>query len=109
MKKILFVALCFIALSSKAQIDTVKGAILVQPLVVNALQKDTVYQLTWTAFGLTRDTGVGCNTYVQFYDRKGNAIHQANCPIPWDTVKYWGTDDAIIDKYILFKFGLTKK
>lgn len=119
MKKILFLALCFIAVSAttKAQdtttpksfIDTVKGAILIQPIVINAMAKDTAYQLTWTAFDVTRAENAGCNTYVQIFDRSGKKLSDFNCPIPAAIVKQWGTSDTIIDDYILSTYGLKLK
>ena len=110
MKKLLIIVGVFLSLSASAQsVDTVKGAIQIQPVVVNAMAKDTAYQLTWTAFGLTRDTTQGCNTYVQMFDRTGKKVLDFNCPIPAATVNKWGTDDSVIDDYILTMYGLRKR
>ena len=110
MKKILLAVLCFAALNSKAQsIDTVKGAIFIQPVVVNAMAHDTAYQVTWSAFGVTPDTAQGCNTYVQMFSRKGVKVLDFNCPIPAATKNAWGYNDDVITNYIFFTFNITKK
>lgn len=127
MKQLLILALCFIAFTSVIKattshsyvinkvdtggsfIDTVKGAIQVEPIVVNAMSKDTVYQLGWTAFGLSSDTTVGCNTYVQLYTRKGTSVMAFNCPIPASVTNRWGSDNTIIDDYILSQYPLLKR
>ncbi len=109
MKKLLLLALCFTALNLKAQsIDTVKTAILIKPIVVNVMAKDTAYQVTWSAFGVTPDSTQGCNTYVQMFDRKGTKVLDFNCPIPASVKNSWGPDD-VITNYIFFTFGITKK
>lgn len=109
MKKIIFAALCFVALNSKAQkIDTIKNAIQVQPVVVNALAKDTAFQVTWSLFGISRDTSKGCNSYVQIFDRNAKRVSEINVPIPATTLAAWGSD-IVIDNYILAFLGLSKK
>jgi hypothetical protein len=109
MKKILFIALCFVAFNSKAQsIDTVKNAIQVQPVQVNSLKKDTCYQVTWTVFGVNRNDSSGANSYVQFFDRKANKVSDMNIPIPYSIISVW-LEDVVIDDYILSVLGLTKK
>ncbi|TAG31868.1 MAG: hypothetical protein EAZ35_02130 [Sphingobacteriia bacterium] len=108
-KTILFFAILFAAIAVQAQkIDTVQSAILVNPVVVNALTKDTAFQVSWSAFGITRDTSKGCNTYVQVFDRKAKRVMELNIPIPAKTLQDWDSD-IIIDNYILTFLGLTKK
>lgn len=109
MKQLLFIAALFAATTSKGQsIDTVKSSILVKPVLINWVNKDTVYQVTWKLFEVTRDTALGCNSYVQMYDRKGKQIADKNVPIDKHTLAIW-TVDTIIDNYILFALGLEKK
>lgn len=100
-----------IALSTTApvQSDTIPGSIQVKPVEYNRLTKDTVTQITWTVFELGRDTAKGCNSYVVVYDRKGNKITDRNIPIPAAIVKQWGTDNTLIDDYILKFYNLQKK
>ena len=108
MKKYILIAAMFAATTVKAQqIDTVKSAILVKPIVVNAMAKDTCYQVKWTVFGVTRDTSQGCNSYVQLFDRKGKQVADMNVPIDKETLALW-VIDTVIDNYILFKLGLEK-
>ncbi len=109
MKKIITIIAVMFCINAQAQqIDTVKSAILVKPVLINWINKDTVFQVTWRLFDLTRDTTQGCNSYVQMYDRKGKQIADKNVPIDANTIKIW-TVDAIIDNYILFSLGLQKK
>lgn len=109
MKKIIFAALCFVALNSKAQkIDTVKNAIQVQPVVVNALNEDTCYQVSWSVFGINRNDTLGAISYVQLFDRKAKSIAQMNVAIPYIVLSAW-LDDKVIDNWILFKLKLTKR
>ena len=109
MKKILIIAALFAATNLQAQkVDSVKSAIQVTPIVVNSLNKDTAYQVTWQLFGLTRDSSQGCNSYVQIFDRKAKKISDLNIPIPAATLAIW-TVDTVIDNYILTFLGLTKK
>ena len=110
MKKILIV-LCFFALKANAQsIDTVKSAIQVTPIVLNAMAKDTLYQLTVNVFDLkVGDTTMGCNSYVQFFDRKAKSIGAINVPITAQIVNAWNSDDKIIENFILTFLNLTRK
>lgn len=110
MKKVLLFFALFYAFTAQAQaVDTVKGGIQVQPIVINALTKDTAYQLTWTAFDVKgNDTSVGCNTYVVLHSRKGNQIQALNVPIPKQVVNAW-VSDAILDNYIIKFLGLKKR
>ena len=110
MKKLLLSIFVLISVISFGQkVDSVKNALQVTPVVVNALQKDTVYQLTWNVFGISRqDTTSGANSYVQLYDRKGKRVQEMNVPIPPKILAIW-LDDSIIDFHILSFLGLTKR
>lgn len=110
MKQTLTILAVLFCIAAKAQkIDTVKNAIQVKPVVVNALQKDTCYQLGWSVFGINRkDTTSGANSYVQLYDRKGKRVQEMNVQIPYAILAVW-LDDTIIDDYILKFLGLTKR
>ena len=100
-----------IALSTTApvQSDTIPFAIQVKPVEYNHLTKDTITQVTWSVFGLTRDTTQGCNTYVVAYDKRGKKITDGNVPIPANIVQAWGTDNTLIDDYILKFYNLIKR
>jgi len=104
-----------IALSTTApvqvqvQSDTIPSAIQVKAVEFNRLTKDTITQVTWVVFGLTRDTAQGCNTYVVAYDRKGRKVTDGNVPIPAHIVQQWGTDNTLIDDYILNFYKLIKR
>ena len=102
-----------IALSTTApvqvQSDTIPSAIQVKPVEFNRLTKDTVTQVTWVVFGLTRDTAQGCNTYVVAYDKRGRKVTDGNVPIPAAIVKQWGTDNTLIDDFILKFYNLIKR
>lgn len=110
MKHLLLIGFAFLTLNASAQIDTVKGSIQVVPKVFNAINNDTLYQVSIKAFDIVvGDSTSGCNTYVQFYDRKGNRIGEKNVPIPAPIVNKWGTDDAVIKEYVLNLLNLKKK
>jgi hypothetical protein len=110
MKKLLFIALCFIASNSKAQkIDTVKYAIQIQPIVTNAMSKDTAYQLTWRCNGLDRDTTASVGFYVAMFNREARKVLDFNVIVPPSVIKLWGLSDIVIDDYILSQYNLTKK
>ena len=96
-------------LISTTPADTIPSAIQVKPVEFNRLTKDTVTQVTWVVFGLTRDTAQGCNTYVVAYDRKGKKVTDGNVPIPAAIVKQWGTDNTLIDDFILKFYNLIKR
>lgn len=93
----------------QVQKDTIPAAIQVQPIEFNKLTKDTITQVTWSVFGLTRDTAQGCTAYVVAYDKKGKKITDGNVPIPAEIVKQWGTDNTLIDDYILNFYKLIKR
>jgi len=86
MKKYILIIAVLFCTSVTAQIDTVKNALLVQPVVVNVMQKDTCFQVTWSVFG----------------------VSELNVPIPYSVLSVW-LDDAVIDNYILTFLGLTKR
>ena len=110
MKKTLTLIFVLVSLSVFGQkVDSVKNALQVNPVVVNALQKDTCYQLTWSVFSINRnDTTSGANSYVQLYDRKAKRIQEMNVRIPYSILSVW-LDDKIIDDYILTFLGLKKR
>jgi hypothetical protein len=107
-KYILIIAVLFCTSAQAQSIDTVKNAIQVKPVVIDALMKDTVFQLKWEAFGLKRKDTTGCNTYVQMFDRKGKQVRERNIPIPYSVTSVL-SNDTIIDDYILKYLGLQKK
>jgi hypothetical protein len=102
-----------IALSTSApvqvQADTIPSAIQVKPVEFNRLTKDTITQVTWVVFGLGRDTTKGCNTYVVAYDKRGRKVTDGNVPIPAHIVQQWGTDNTLIDDFILKFYNLIKR
>jgi hypothetical protein len=102
-----------IALTTSAhvqvQADTIPSAIQVKAVEFNRLTKDTVTQITWVVFGLGRDTTQGCNTYVVAYDKRGRKITDGNVPIPAHIVQQWGTDNTLIDDFILKFYNLIKR
>lgn len=93
----------------QVQADTIPAAIQVKAVEFNKLTKDTITQVTWSVFGLTRDTAQGCTAYVVAYDKKGKKITDGNVPIPAEIVKQWGTDNTLIDDYILNFYKLIKR
>jgi len=114
MKTILTILFAAISLAATAQtvqkVDTVKNSIQVMPIVLNQMEKDTLYQITIKAFDLSiGDTTSGCNTCVEFYDRKGKRIGAKNVHIPFSIVNKWGTDDAIIKEYVISFLSLFKR
>ncbi len=109
MKKLLSILSLFAAFSASAQkVDSVKNAIQVTPVVINALAKDTAYQLSWNVFGINRNDTLGANSYVQLYDRKAKRIQEMNVRIPYSVLSVW-LEDKIIDDYILTFLGLKKR
>ena len=110
MKKVLSIIAVLFCLSASAQkVDTVKAAIQIQPIVVNAMTKDTAYQLTWKANDLSRDTSAPVAFYIALHSRKGAKIADFNLTIPASIIQQWGTSDTIIDDYILNKYGMKKR
>lgn len=104
-----------IALSTTAPVqvqvkaDTIPSAIQVKAVEFNKLTKDTITQITWVVFGLTRDSTQGCNSYVVAYDKRGKKVTDGNVPIPAEIVKEWGTDNTLIDDFILNFYKLIKR
>jgi hypothetical protein len=104
-----------IALSTTAPVqvqvksDSIPSAIQVKPVEFNRLTKDTITQITWVVFGLSRDTTQGCNSYVVAYDKRGRKVTDGNVPIPAHIVQEWGTDNTLIDDFILNFYKLIKR
>ena len=109
MKHLLTTIGLFIALTTQAQkIDTVANAVQVKPVLLNWITKDSVYQVTWQLFSITRDTTKGCNSYVEVFDRKGKKLYDKNVPIDKAILHHYPSV-AFIDKYIIFSLGLELK
>lgn len=109
MKHILILIGLAFTLNAQAQkVDTVRNGILVKPVLMNWINKDTAYQITWQFFQVTRDTAIGCNSYVEVFDRKGKKLTEKNVPIDKATLQQY-PKLAIIDKYIAFALGLELK
>ena len=111
MKKVLLGMCLLFSIVTNAQTDTtgvIKNAIQVQPIQINALTKDSVYQVGWSVFGINRNDTSGANSYVQLYDRKAKRIQEMNIPIPYSVLSVW-LEDKIIDDYILTFLGLKKR
>ena len=105
---ITMIAVLFCTSTQAQKIDTVKNAIQVKPVVVNALQKDTCFQVGWSVFGISRNDTTGANSYVQLFDRKGKRVSEINVRIPYSVLSVW-LDDIVIDNYILTFLGLQKR
>jgi len=105
---LLIIGLAFTLNASAQKIDTVKNAIQVKPILLNWITKDSVYQVTWDLFQVSRDTTQGCNSYVQVFDRKGKKLYDKNVPIDKATLHSYPKVDAI-DRYIVFALGLELK
>lgn len=105
---ILIAAILF-ATTVQAQTDTTiinndtiihsKGAIIIQPVIVNA-NGDTAYSITWSTFGLTNDTTKGCSAYVVLHGRKNQSLADFNLQIPASVTNVW-LDNSVIDNFIL--------
>ena len=108
MKHLLLIGFAFLTLNAFGQIDTVKNAIQVQPVVVNTLHKDTCFQVTWSVFGVNRNDTSGANSYVCLYDRKAKKVGELNVRIPYSVLSVW-LEDKIMDDYILTFLGLKKR
>ena len=94
------------ATSTTDTLVQVPYAILIQPILINALTKDTAFQVMWNVQSITRDTAQGSPCNVTFYNRQASAIYTAYCFIPKEVIKNWGTSDDIIDAYIIAYFKL---
>jgi len=93
----------------QTQTDSIPSAIQVKAVEFNKLTKDTITQITWVVFGLSRDTTQGCNSYVVAYDKRGRKVTDGNVPIPAHIVQEWGTDNTLIDDFILNFYKLIKR
>lgn len=106
-KYILILGFAFLTLNAQAQIDTVKNAIQVQPLIINALNKDTIYQArVENMWGSPYDTSI--NTHVVVYDRDGKNVGERNVILPYSFLLAW-KDKAMVDNYIITFLGLKKR
>ena len=111
MKQTLTTLAILFALSTQAQkVDSVATAVQIKPLVINAIQKDTAYQLTWRGIDIVNDTSKTMTTYVQIFDRKAKKVGESNVIVPAGVVRQWmsGGKQAI-DNFILTFYGLTKR
>lgn len=89
---LIIIGLAFSLNASAQKIDTVKNAIQVKPVVVNALQKDTCFQVGWSVFGVNRNDTTGANSYAQLFDRKGKRVSEMNVRIPYSVLQFgWMT------------------
>lgn len=108
-KYILILGFAFIALNATAQqVDTVKNAVQVKPIVINALQKDTLYQFKVDNFWMDIYDTTSANTYVVYYNRKAGKVGEENIKIPY-AVFSSGVNSTLIDNYILTFLGLQKR
>ena len=105
---LIIIGLAFTLNASAQKIDTVRNAVQVKPILLNWIAKDSVYQVTWDLFQVSRDTTQGCNSYVQVWDRKGKKLYDKNVPIDKVTLHSYPKVDAI-DRYIVFALGLELK
>ena len=105
---LIIIGLAFTLNASAQKIDTVRNAVQVKPILLNWITKDSVYQVTWDLFQVSRDTTQGCNSYVQVWDRKGKKLYDKNVPIDKVTLHSYPKVDAI-DRYIVFALGLELK
>jgi hypothetical protein len=108
-KSLSIIAVLFCLTVSAQKIDTVKAAMQIQPIVTNAIAKDTAYQVSWQANSITRDTSAPVIFSIVFYSRKGVRVSDINLNIPANIIQQWGTSDTIIDDYILAKYGLKRR
>jgi hypothetical protein len=111
MKKLILFAAIFAATNLQAQkVDSIHTAVQIKPLVINAIQKDTAYQITWRGIDIVNDTSKSITTYVQVFDRKGKKVGESNVIVPASVVRQWmsGGKQAI-DNFILTFYGLSKR
>lgn len=111
MKKLLLILFVFAAFSATAQkVDSIPNAIQIKPLVINAIKKDTAYQVTWRGIDIVNDTSKSLTTYVQVFDRKGRQVGESNVIVPADIVRQWmNKGKYAIDNFILTFYGLSKR
>lgn len=110
MKKfILILGFAFLAINAQAQsVDTVKHAVQVTPVVLNALSKDTLYQVGIENFWRKPHDTTSANTYVILYDRKGQKLKDENIRIPHSIVKVL-VNDILLDDYVITFLGLQRR
>lgn len=109
MKKYLLIIAILFATKSQAQtIDTVRSATIVNPVVLDAMNKDTLYQFTASVFGIKIKDSLPATSHVEFYDRKGKKIKEENIIIPFSVLSVW-LDDSVIYNYIMQVKGLTRR
>lgn len=101
-------AILFATATQAQKVDTVRNAVLVKPVLMNWINKDSAFQFTWQFFQVSRDTANGCNSYVEVFDRKGKKLMEKNIPIDKATLHYY-PNLAPIDRYIAFALGLELK
>jgi hypothetical protein len=106
-KSLTIIALLFCIAAHSQSVDSVNNAIQIKP-VINYFTHDTAYQLTWKIISIDRDSVSAGNSYVQLFDRKGNAVYSVNVSIPRETINAW-VNDIVIDNYILFRLKLQKR
>lgn len=109
MKKLILFAAIFAATNLQAQkVDTVYKAIQISPIVVNALKKDTAYQLTWRIDGVHRNDSLPAVSVIQVFNRKGRRIMEDEVTIPASVLAVW-LANTVIDDYIMAFYGITKR
>lgn len=96
--------------ASAQKVDSIPTAVQIKPIVINAILKDTAYQLTWRGIDIVNDTSKSMTTYVQVFDRKAKKVGESNVIVPASVVRQWmsGGKQAI-DNFILTFYGLTKR
>ena len=111
MKHILTSLAILFAVTTQAQkVDSIPNAIQIKPLVVNAIKKDTAYQMLWRGIDIQNDTTKSLTTYVQVFDRTGRQVGESNVIVPAEIVRQWMNKGRYaIDNFILTFYGLTKR
>lgn len=111
MKHILTTLAILFALTTQAQkVDSIPLSIQIKPLVINAIKKDTAYQLTWRGIDIVNDTTKSLTTYVQVFDRQGRQVGESNVIVPATVVRQWmNKGKYAIDDFILTFYRLTKR
>lgn len=110
MKKLLLVITLLTFTQGYSQtVDSLPRAIQVVPRVIDAIAKDTVYQMRIDRVWLTPyDTVSPGGSYVVLHDRVGKRVKDYNIDIPYSILKIWLNDDVIRD-YILAFLGLVMR
>lgn len=109
MKKILLLGFAFLALNASAQkVDTVYKSVQIQPLVANAIKKDTAYQVTWMVNNVHRNDSLPGVAYVRFFDRKGKQVMQDEIIVPSSVLSVW-LSNTVIDDFIIKFYNLVKR